>query len=118
MSSDLSTSTMKSELARPATGFISFTTPASAATCCAVGRTAEGSRPAATGGVAALLVAAVAAAPVTATPARNLRRLTSGRGVFRAISQSPLNRSHRPLGVHGRLTGSDMDFIYPGPESL
>src|SRR5947209_6361918 len=92
---------MKSELARPATGFISFTTPASAATCRAVGRTADGSRPASTGGIAALpLVAAPAAAPVTATPARNLRRLTSGCDFFRAILNLPQS-SFEPAEVVG-----------------
>ena len=35
--------------------------------------------------------ATVVAAPATATPARNLRRLTSGREFFRAISSLPLH---------------------------
>src|SRR5712691_13024815 len=97
MSSDLITSTMKSELARPATGFISFTTPASAAIWRAVGRAADGMRPAPTGGVAALapLFDAVTAAPATATPAKNFRRLTSGRKSFRAIATSLKCRAGR-----------------------
>src|SRR5581483_1598087 len=105
MSSVLSTSTMKSEPARPATGFISLTTPASAAICFAVGRTAEGTRAALTGGGAALAPVAVAAAPVTATPARNLRRLTSGRASFRAIPTSLVDEAPAP-GDQERLTRS------------
>jgi hypothetical protein len=69
---------------------MSFGTAVSAATWWAIGSTAVGSRftsAAVVPGVAAL--AAVADAPATATPARNLRRLTSGRDSFRAISNLP-----------------------------
>src|ERR1019366_2588967 len=89
------TSTMKSEPARPPSGDASFGTSVSIAICCAVGRSTEGILAAATGGVAALATsggeATVVAAPATATPARNFRRLTSGRGLFRAISFLPLH---------------------------
>src|SRR5215467_12367248 len=84
------TSTMKSELGLPTRCGISFGTAVSVATWCAIGSIAAGSRftsAAVVPGVAAL--AAVADAPATATPARNLRRLTSGRGFFRAISNLP-----------------------------
>src|SRR5437867_6702848 len=82
---------MKSELGLPARCGISFGMAVSVATWWAIGSTAAGSRltsAAVVPGVAAL--AAVADAPATATPARNLRRLTSGRESFRAISQPPL----------------------------
>src|SRR5215510_2576300 len=83
------TSTMKSEPARPTIGFTSVTTLASSAIWCAVGRTAEGILAAAVGGVAAFATLADAAAPATAAPARNLRRLTSGRESLRAILVPP-----------------------------
>jgi hypothetical protein len=58
-----------------------------------VGGMTVGNLAAAVGGVAALaLLEEVTAAPVTATPARNLRRLTSERGSFRAISSISLIR--------------------------
>src|SRR3954465_7088823 len=80
------TSTMKSEPARPPSGDISFGTSVSAAICCADGGITVGSLADAIGGVTApALLVEVTAAPVTATPARNLRRLTSERGSFRAI---------------------------------
>src|SRR5215468_7186623 len=90
MFSDLMTSTMKSEFGLPARCGMLFGTLVSAAIWWAVGGSAEGSRftsAAVVPGVAAL--AAVADAPATATPARNLRRLTSGRESFRAISYLP-----------------------------
>src|SRR5262245_40540459 len=82
------TSTMKSELGLPTRCGISFGTLVSAAICCTEGCTAEGSRltsAAVVPGVAALAAVADAVAPATATPARNFRRLTSGRGSFLAI---------------------------------
>src|SRR5215217_7984183 len=98
------TSTMKSEPARPARCGISFGMPVSVAIWCAVGGNAEGNFAAPTGGVAAFaaLVAVVAAAPVTATPARNFRRLTSGRESFRAIRISLLVT--QPQDVLSRVT--------------
>src|SRR5262245_11261099 len=83
---------MKSEPGFPARCGISFGTAVSAAIWCAVGITAEGSRltsAAVVPGVAALAAVADAAAPATATPARNFRRLTSGRESFRAIAYFP-----------------------------
>src|ERR1700704_1248993 len=96
MSSVLMTSTMKSE---PGTPPIrepdnSFGVPVSAAATCIVGGSADGRgagaalgdvadvAPFATGGVTAV------AAPATATLARNLRRLTSGRGSLRFMEFS------------------------------
>src|SRR3954463_15584889 len=89
---DLITSTMKSEPGRPARCGISFGTPVSVAIWCAVGGSAAGIFAAPAGGVAAFVTVAavVAEAPATATPARNFRRLTSGRGSFRAIKNLPL----------------------------
>src|ERR1700722_5451760 len=90
---DLMTSTMKSEPARPPSGESTFGSSVSAAICWGGGRSAEGSLAAGTGGVAASAdgAATVLAAPATATPARKFRRLTSGRGLFRAISFLPLH---------------------------
>src|SRR5262245_46835069 len=85
--SDLITSTMKSELGLPARCGMSFGTAVSLAICCTLGGTAAGRRftsAAVVPGVAALATLVDAAAPATAAPARNLRRLTSGRDVFRA----------------------------------
>src|SRR6476659_9066226 len=102
---------MKSEPARPAIGFTSVVTPASAAICRAVGRSTEGIFPAAAGGAAfTLLVTAVAAAPVTATPARNFRRFTSRlvsseRGFLRAIV-CPYSPSQRCCNALCDLGGS------------
>src|SRR5262249_23319370 len=79
---------MKSEPGFPARCGISFGTAVSAAIWCAVGMIAEGSRltsAAVVPGVAALAAVADAAAPATATLARNLRRLTLGRDSFLAI---------------------------------
>src|SRR5947209_20056247 len=88
----LITSTMKSEPARPPSGDASFGASVSAAICCAVGGRTVGNLAVAVGGVAAPAwpLVAVTAAPVTATPARNLRRLTSVRGSFRAMDHLPI----------------------------
>src|SRR5258708_4539726 len=89
------TSTMKSEPARPPNGDASFGISVSIAICCAVGRNTDGIFAASTGGAAALATsgdeATVVAAPATATPARNFRRLTSGREFFPAIRFFPLH---------------------------
>src|SRR5215472_9293711 len=73
----LMTSTMKSEPGTPPMRGSSFGVAVSATATCMVGGSAEGRR----GGA----LAAALAAPVTAAAARNLRRLTSGRGCFRAM---------------------------------
>src|SRR5258705_1197356 len=89
--SDLITSTMKSELGLPARCGISFGTAVSLAICCTLGGTAAGSRfesAAVVPGVAALATLVDAAAPATAAPARNLRRLTSGWERLRAMVSS------------------------------
>src|ERR1700722_85527 len=85
MSSDLITSTMKSEPAAPsfAPAGNARGVPTSAAAPMAGARAADGRRCAAagSGGVAASALAGappVAAAPATAAPVRNLRRLTFG----------------------------------------
>src|SRR5262245_56878230 len=90
MSRVLMTSTMKSEPGTPPmrAPAKSFGVPLSAAATCILGGNAEGGRG------AALVVAVVAAcaggtALATATPARNLRRLTCGRGCFRAMAFLP-----------------------------
>src|SRR5579863_5949050 len=103
MPSDLMTSIMKSEPARPPIGESTFGSSVSAAICFAVGRSAEGILAAATGGAAASAdgAATVLAAPATATPARNFRRLTSGRGLFRAISFLPLHGHAGGLKARG-----------------
>src|SRR3954470_22671275 len=95
MSSDLITSTMKSEPARPAIGFTSLVTLASSAIWCAVGRNARGVFAGLAGGDAAsaTLVAVVGRAPAPATPFKNLRRLTSGRRFFRAIINLPFSHA-------------------------
>src|SRR5262245_11908106 len=99
---------MKSELGLPARRGISFGTAVSVATWCAIGSTAAGSRftsAAVVPGVAAL--AALADAPATATPARNLRRLTSGRASLRAISNLP--QRHSGPGQTGPMTSLDLN---------
>ena len=72
----------------------SFGVPVSAAATCMVGGSAEGRRGALMD--ASVVAAAFAAggasavvAPATAAPAKNLRRLTSGRGCFRAMGFLP-----------------------------
>src|SRR5262249_27839493 len=94
MSSVLMTSTMKSDPATPPMRGSSFGVPVSAAATCIEGGSADGRgadgasgdvvdvAPSATGAVTAV------AAPATATPARNLRRLTSGRGSLRFMEFS------------------------------
>jgi hypothetical protein len=103
MSSVLITSTMKSEPATPPIRGSSFGVAVSAAATCILGGSADGRRggsafgkvagvaPFATGGVTAV------AAPATATPARNLRRFTSGRGSFRAMELSLDGQARPPL---------------------
>ena len=91
MSSVLMTSTMKSEPARPPMRPMSFGVPVSAAATCIVGGSAEGRRTdSATGapGPVAALATGVVAAPATATPAKNLRRLTWARGCLLVIAFS------------------------------
>src|SRR5215831_17642874 len=93
MSRVLMTSTMKSEPGTPPMRDAdnSFGVPVSAAATCIVGGNAEGRRGGALMDAFAVVAAFAAggatavAAPATATPARNLRRLTSGRGCFRAM---------------------------------
>jgi hypothetical protein len=92
------TSTMKSEPATPPirAPVNSFGVPVSAAATCIDGGSADGNR---AGGAVVADVAEVAAsatggvtvvaAPATATPARNLRRLTSGCGFLRVMELSP-----------------------------
>ncbi len=82
MFSVLMTSTMKSDPSGPVVFASSFGVEVSAAAMRASGRSADGRAGAAgsaTGAVAALTAcgATVVAAPVSATPAMNLRRLTS-----------------------------------------
>ena len=93
------TSTMKSEPALPAIRDRSLPgVPVSAAIVRSVGGSAEGSRGATLVGAAfAPFCAAVVAvaAPATATPARKLRRLTSGRGFFVPWC-SPVNVTRDP----------------------
>src|SRR5712671_472246 len=90
MSSDLITSTMKSDPGRPCSGLTSTSTLASSAICCAVGRNTVGIFAAPIGGVPALATLADVAAPVTAAPARNFRRLTSDCGRFFDIVLPPV----------------------------
>src|SRR5215510_484405 len=91
----LTTSTMKSEPGTPPTRGSSFGVAVSATATCMVGGSADGRRGGALAGVLAVVAALAAggvtalAAPATATPARNLRRLTSGRGCFRAMGVPP-----------------------------
>src|SRR5215510_8730650 len=79
MSSVLMTSTMKSEPAGPLARGTAGGTPVSAAATAADGGNAEG-RGAPVADVAEVAALAIpgAAAPATATPARNFRRLTFG----------------------------------------
>src|SRR5437764_14415658 len=101
----LITSTMKSDPARPPSGDITFGISVSAAICRAVGGMTAGNLAVAVGGVAALaLLEEVTAAPVTATPARNLRRLTSECGSFRAISISLIRITPFPRNQAGGIS--------------
>src|SRR5215831_13693089 len=86
----LMTSTMKSEPGTPPMRGSSFGVAVSATATCMVGGSAEGRRGGAFVGALAVVAApaggvTAVAAPATATPARNLRRLTSGRGCLRAM---------------------------------
>src|SRR6267154_3830724 len=100
MSSVLITSTMKSEPGTPPIRGSSFGVPVSAAATCILGGSADGRRRGSAlgevAGVAAFATGGVTAvaAPATATPARNLRRFTSGRGSLRAMELS-LDRQAR-----------------------
>src|SRR5258706_10379869 len=89
----LMTSTMKSDPGTPPMRACdnSFGVPLSAAATCIVGGNAEGRRAAALvdAVVAACAGGTALAAPATATPARNLRRLTCGRRWFRAMAFLP-----------------------------
>src|SRR3954447_15761096 len=99
--SDLITSTMKSELGLPARCGISFGTRVSFAISATPGGRAPGSRftsAADDPGVAALATLVDAAAPATAAPARNLRRLTSGSERLRAMSFLQNAALRRKLG--------------------
>src|SRR5436190_5114632 len=92
---------MKSELGLPARCGISFGAAVSVAICCTLGVTAAGSRftsAAVVPGVAALATLVEAAAPATAAPARNLRRLTSGWERLRAMVSSKLPRCGESWG--------------------
>src|SRR6516165_5554747 len=91
MSSVLITSTMKSEPATPPMRGNSFGVPVSAAATCIEGGSAEGrGAGAVSDGVAEVALFAAGgvtavAAPATATPVKNLRRLKSGRGSLRVV---------------------------------
>src|SRR5262249_27491761 len=107
MSRVLMTSTMKSEPGAPPIRDAdnSFGVPLSAAATCTEGGSAEGRR----GGALAVVAARAAggpiavAAPATATPVRNLRRLTSARGRFRAMQFPPYLLSCAAIGGRRRL---------------
>src|SRR6266516_2998339 len=109
MSRVLITSTMKSEPGTPPMRELdsSFGVPLSAAATCIVGGSAEGRRSGAPVEVAAFAAGVTAvAAPAIATPARNLRRLTSGCGCFRLIKLLPCHarRSAVDAGsTHGAI---------------
>src|ERR1700730_17607394 len=97
MSSDLMTSTMKSEPAGPWPRLGSCGVPPSAAATLAEGGSADGSRAGSIGlgagaakDVAGDAPCAVTAAPATAAPDRNLRRLTLGSPCRLAIKTSLL----------------------------
>src|ERR1700704_3587608 len=103
MSSVLMTSTMKSDPGRPLSRLISGGVPVSAAAMAALGRSAEGRGLTAAG--ASTEVTALApldggtalAAPATATPAKNLRRLNLGRDSSRAMPVSHRFRTLMPV---------------------
>src|SRR5436305_10668127 len=109
MSRVLITSTMKSEPGTPPIRGSSFGVPVSAAATCIVGGSAEGRRTGAASvdvvGVAPLATGAtVVAAPATATPARNLRRLTSGCESFRLMDFSLDRHALRPRASEAALS--------------
>jgi hypothetical protein len=91
---------MKSDPGTPPIRGSSFGVAVSAAATCILGGSADGRRGGSAlgevAGVAAFATGGVTAvaAPATATPARNLRRFTSGRGSFRAMELS-LDRQAR-----------------------
>src|SRR5215472_18117166 len=95
MSSVLMTSTMKSEPGTPPMREVdnSFGVPISAAATCAVGGSAEGIRGAApVEALVAALAGGTAVAPLaTATPAKNLRRLTAACECLRLINFLPFH---------------------------
>src|SRR5712671_5334662 len=103
MSSDLMTSTMKSDPAGPLPRLGSCGVPTSAAATLAEGGSADGSRAGSIGlgagaakDVAGDAPCAVTAAPATAAPDRNLRRLTLGSPCRLAMKNLPAGR---PAGV-------------------
>src|SRR5262249_34356602 len=106
------TSTMKSEPGTPPMRDVdnSFGVPVSAAATCAVGGSAEGARAGALVEAvgAALAGGAALAAPATATPARNLRRLTAACECLRLIYFLPSHAA--PLRGRRRF-----DRPYSGP---
>src|SRR5215510_8438708 len=117
--SDLITSTMKSEFGLPARCGMSFGTAVSLAICCTLGTTAFGSRftsAAVAPGVAALATLVDAAAPATAAPARNLRRLTSGWDDFRAMGFLLIAAARRKLG-QGLLTSGKARVLPARPRA-
>src|SRR6267154_1950149 len=128
MSSVLMTSTMKSDPGTPPIRGNSFGVPVSAAATCIVGGSADGrGAGAALGdvdGVAPFAIGGVTvvAAPATATPARNLRRLTSGRGSLRFMEFSlDLSCPAASMGNqrgHGRPTASLIAGYYRRPRPL
>src|SRR6266545_3946665 len=127
MFSVLITSTMKSDPSGTCALGSACGVPTSAAATAPEGGSAEGlARPAPIGNVvvevAALAMlcgtATAVAAPATATPAKNFRRFTSGRGSFRAMVFS-----HRHGGLGGRagrsICGADTiagAAAFPGGE--
>src|SRR5262249_18222573 len=115
MSRVLMTSTMKSEPGTPPIRGSSFGVAVSATATCMVGGSAEGRRGAladasvaaelATGGPSAVV------APATAAPAKNLRRLTSGRGCFRAMGFLPCSVTRSALRLAPARSSSWGDLI-------
>src|SRR5262245_49194441 len=97
MSSVLMTSTMKSDPAGPLVWGIGGGVPVSAATMRAVGGKADGSRGGGVvdGAAGAAAGATVVAAPATATPARNLRRLNLASLSLRIVAPFRLFRRRR-----------------------
>src|SRR5215510_6347335 len=109
MSSVLMTSTMKSDPAGPLVCGTGGGVPVSAATMRADGGSADGSRGGASTGVAVVAAvgaagATVVAAPATATPAKNLRRLNFASLSLRIVAPFRLFRAafEAPLRSRGR----------------
>src|SRR4030081_2535746 len=121
MSSDLMTSTIKSEPAGPLPRLGSCGVPTSAAATLAEGGSADGSRAGSIGlgagaakEVAGAAPCAVTAAPATAAPDRNLRRLTLGSPCRLAIKNLPAGRpAGAPAPRAHRIRWTD-----PGPSPL